>query len=70
VGGRVTPADQALDCGNSGSTMRRSPACWLRSKARFTLTETLPLSLRPMERIRKPLQAMGARITLTDGMHR
>jgi len=34
---------------------------------RFTLTGDASLSRRPMERIRKPLEAMGASITLTDG---
>ena len=33
----------------------------------FTLVGDASLSRRPMERIRKPLEAMGARITLTDG---
>jgi 3-phosphoshikimate 1-carboxyvinyltransferase len=67
VGGRVTPADQALDCGNSGSTMRMISGLLAPQQGRFTLTGDASLSLRPMERIRKPLQAMGARITLTDG---
>ncbi len=33
----------------------------------FTLIGDASLSRRPMERIRKPLEAMGARLTLTDG---
>ena len=33
----------------------------------FTLTGDASLSRRPMERIRKPLEAMGAKLTLTDG---
>ena len=33
----------------------------------FTLVGDASLSRRPMERIRKPLEAMGARLTLTDG---
>jgi len=33
----------------------------------FTLTGDASLSRRPMERIRKPLEAMGARLTLTEG---
>ena len=33
----------------------------------FTLTGDASLSKRPMERVRKPLTEMGARLTLTDG---
>ena len=36
-------------------------------EGRFTLIGDASLSRRPMERIRKPLEAMGARLTLTDG---
>ncbi len=67
VAGRVTPADQPLDCGNSGSTMRMISGLLAAQPGRFTLIGDESLSRRPMERIRKPLQAMGARLTLTDG---
>lgn len=67
VGGRVTPTDQPLDCGNSGSTMRMISGLLAPQQGRFTLTGDASLSRRPMERIRKPLAAMGARLTLTDG---
>ncbi len=67
VGGRVTPADKALDCGNSGSTMRMISGLLAPQEGRFTLTGDASLSRRPMERIRKPLEAMGARLTLTEG---
>ena len=67
VGGRVTPSDNALDCGNSGSTMRMMSGLLAPQVGRFTLTGDASLSRRPMERIRKPLEAMGASITLTDG---
>ena len=36
-------------------------------QGRFTLVGDESLSRRPMERIRKPLEAMGARLTLTEG---
>jgi 3-phosphoshikimate 1-carboxyvinyltransferase len=36
-------------------------------QGRFTLVGDASLSRRPMERIRKPLEAMGARLTLTEG---
>ena len=67
VGGRVTPTDAPLDCGNSGSTMRMMSGLLAPQQGRFTLVGDESLSRRPMERIRKPLEAMGARLTLTDG---
>jgi 3-phosphoshikimate 1-carboxyvinyltransferase len=67
VADRVTPADRPLDCGNSGSTMRMISGLLAPQAGRFTLIGDASLSRRPMERIRKPLADMGARITLTDG---
>ena len=67
IAGRVTPSDHPLDCGNSGSTMRMMSGLLAPQQGRFTLTGDDSLSRRPMERIRKPLEAMGARIALTDG---
>lgn len=67
VGGRVTPTDQPLDCGNSGSTMRMISGLLAAQPGHFTLVGDASLSRRPMERIRKPLEAMGARLTLTEG---
>jgi 3-phosphoshikimate 1-carboxyvinyltransferase len=67
VGGRVTPCDAPLDCGNSGSTMRMISGLLAPQEGRFTLVGDDSLSRRPMERIRKPLEAMGARLTLTEG---
>src|SRR5208282_4306897 len=67
VGGCVTPADHPLDCGNSGSTMRMISGLLAPQQGKFTLVGDASLSRRPMERIRKPLDAMGARLTLTEG---
>jgi 3-phosphoshikimate 1-carboxyvinyltransferase len=67
VAGRVTPADHPLDCGNSGSTMRFISGLLAPQDGTFTLIGDASLSRRPMERIRKPLAEMGARVTLTDG---
>jgi 3-phosphoshikimate 1-carboxyvinyltransferase len=67
VGGRVTPSNEELDCGNSGSTMRMMSGLLAPQDGRFTLTGDASLSRRPMERICRPLEAMGASITLTDG---
>ena len=67
VAGVVTPSSNPLDCGNSGSTMRMISGLLAPQQGDFTLVGDASLSRRPMERIRKPLEAMGARLTLTDG---
>ena len=67
MGGRVTPAQKPLDCGNSGSTMRMISGLLAPQEGRFTLVGDASLSRRPMERIQKPLEEMGARLTLTEG---
>jgi len=67
VGGRVTPSGAPLDCGNSGSTMRMISGLLAPQAGSFTLIGDESLSRRPMGRIQKPLEAMGARLTLTDG---
>ena len=71
VAGRVGRGDGTrewtLDCGNSGSTMRMISGLLAPQQGRFTLIGDASLSQRPMERIRKPLAAMGARLMLTDG---
>lgn len=67
VAGRVTPSAEPLDCGNSGSTMRMISGLLAAQEGRFTLIGDDSLSRRPMERIRRPLEEMGARITLTGG---
>jgi 3-phosphoshikimate 1-carboxyvinyltransferase len=56
-----------LDCGNSGSTMRMLAGLIAPHPHTFTLIGDHSLTLRPMERIRKPLTQMGARIDLVDG---
>jgi len=66
VGGRVTPVNHPLDCGNSGSTMRMISGLLAPQHGSFTLIGDESLSRRPMQRIRKPLSEMGANITLTD----
>jgi 3-phosphoshikimate 1-carboxyvinyltransferase len=54
-----------LDCGNSGSTMRMLSGLIAPHPHTFTLIGDHSLTLRPMERIRKPLTQMGARIDLS-----
>ena len=65
--GSFTAPTTALDCGNSGSTMRMLAGLIAPHSHRFTLIGDHSLTLRPMERIRKPLMQMGAKIDLVDG---
>jgi 3-phosphoshikimate 1-carboxyvinyltransferase len=67
VAGRLTSPRHPLDCGNSGSTMRMMSGLLAAQPGAFTLIGDASLSRRPMERIRKPLAEMGARLTLTEG---
>jgi 3-phosphoshikimate 1-carboxyvinyltransferase len=67
VGGRVQQPAAALDCGNSGSTMRMIAGLLAPQQGNFTLIGDTSLSKRPMKRIQTPLESMGAEITLTDG---
>jgi 3-phosphoshikimate 1-carboxyvinyltransferase len=67
VAGHFRPPNQPLDCGNSGSTMRMLSGLLAAQTGSFTLIGDASLSRRPMERVRKPLAQMGARIDLTDG---
>ena len=67
IGGQVHAPDAPLDCGNSGSTMRMLSGLLAAQHGQFTLIGDASLSRRPMERIRKPLEAMGASIALTEG---
>ncbi|HEX5236770.1 MAG TPA: 3-phosphoshikimate 1-carboxyvinyltransferase [Silvibacterium sp.] len=67
TGGEFRPPNSPLDCGNSGSTMRMLSGLLAPQQGSFTLTGDASLSRRPMERIRKPLTQMGARIDLTEG---
>jgi 3-phosphoshikimate 1-carboxyvinyltransferase len=65
--GRFGAAAGPLDCGNSGSTMRMLAGLLAGQGETYTLVGDASLSRRPMERIRKPLAAMGAEIALTEG---
>jgi len=67
VDGQFTPSASPLDCGNSGSTMRMIAGLLAAQTGEFTLVGDESLTRRPMERVRKPLAQMGARIELTDG---
>ena len=67
TGGRLRAPGGGLDCGNSGSTMRMLAGLVAAQEGTFRFTGDPSLTVRPMERIRTPLAAMGARIELTDG---
>jgi 3-phosphoshikimate 1-carboxyvinyltransferase len=67
TGGVLLAPAQPLDCGNSGSTMRMLAGLVAPQQGRFALTGDASLTRRPMERVRKPLSAMGAEIALTEG---
>ena len=56
-----------LDCGNSGSTMRMLAGLIAPHPHTFTLIGDQSLTHRPMERIRKPLSLMSAKIDLVEG---
>lgn len=63
--GCLQPPQGDLDCGNSGSTMRMLAGLVAAQGGTFRFIGDASLSARPMERIRQPLAAMGARIELT-----
>ena len=67
TGGHFQQPAQELDCGNSGSTMRMLAGLVAGQAGQFRFTGDASLSARPMERIRTPLEQMGARVELTDG---
>jgi 3-phosphoshikimate 1-carboxyvinyltransferase len=65
VAGSFRQPAAPLDCGNSGSTMRMLSGLIASHPHTFTLIGDHSLTLRPMERIRKPLSEMGAKLDLT-----
>ena len=58
---------QPLDCGNSGSTMRMLSGIVAGQNFTSEMIGDESLSRRPMERVIKPLSAMGARIASHEG---
>ena len=67
LGGSWPEIEATLDCGNSGSTMRMLAGIVAPHPGTYTFIGDHSLTVRPMERIRKPLMQMGADIQLTDG---
>jgi 3-phosphoshikimate 1-carboxyvinyltransferase len=57
----------AIDCANSGTTMRLLAGLLVGQSGRFELTGDESLRGRPVDRIAAPLGEMGARVETTDG---
>jgi 3-phosphoshikimate 1-carboxyvinyltransferase len=57
----------ALDCGNSGTTMRLVAGVLAAQNFTSVLTGDESLSRRPMRRVAEPLESMGARVTAVEG---
>ncbi|HYP79725.1 MAG TPA: 3-phosphoshikimate 1-carboxyvinyltransferase [Steroidobacteraceae bacterium] len=60
-------AGRVLDMGNAGTAIRLSIGLLAGQRFESTLTGDASLRSRPMERVAKPLRAMGANILTTDG---
>ncbi|HEY1729940.1 MAG TPA: 3-phosphoshikimate 1-carboxyvinyltransferase [Candidatus Baltobacteraceae bacterium] len=68
-GGAFTQPPTALDCGNSGTTMRLLSGILSTKDLDVTLDGDESLRKRPMRRIATPLTEMGATIELAEGLH-
>ena len=64
-GDGLIAAPEALDCGNSGTTLRLLMGLLAGSSFESLLAGDESLSQRPMERVARPLRTMGARIETT-----
>lgn len=58
----ITSPEKDLDCGNSGTTMRLMSGIMAGQNFNCTLSGDASLSKRPMGRVIKPLELMGAKI--------
>ena len=67
VPSELRASDEALDCGNSGSTMRMLAGVLAGHNFTSTLTGDGSLRKRPMNRIVEPLEMMGARVRSRNG---
>ena len=67
VGPRLSAPSEALDCGNSGSTMRMLSGILAGQPFTSELCGDESLSRRPMARIMTPLSEMGAKISSSPG---
>ena len=67
LGPELSAPSRALDCGNSGSTMRMLSGILAAQPFACELVGDASLSRRPMKRIIDPLSLMGAQIRSEDG---
>ncbi len=67
IGSQLRQPSQALDCGNSGSTMRMLAGMVAGQPFTSEMIGDESLSRRPMKRIIEPLTRMGAEIQSADG---
>src|SRR5271166_4699571 len=67
LGSQLREPNAALDCGNSGSTMRMLAGIVAAQPFTSEMTGDESLSRRPMKRIIEPLTKMGAEIDSADG---
>ncbi len=67
VGPQLKHPAEALDCGNSGSTMRMLSGIVAAQPFSSALIGDASLSRRPMKRVIEPLSQMGAQIESEDG---
>ncbi len=65
--GELRSSDAALDCGNSGTTIRLLSGMLAAQKFRYILTGDASLRSRPMGRILIPLRKMAAAILASEG---
>ncbi|HEY7352491.1 MAG TPA: 3-phosphoshikimate 1-carboxyvinyltransferase [Terriglobales bacterium] len=66
-GATLKEPETALDCGNSGSTIRMLSGVLAGQKFTSELVGDESLSRRPMARIIKPLEMMGAKVSSAEG---
>lgn len=67
VGGKFEQPTRDLDCGNSGSTMRMLAGLVAGHNGTYRFIGDASLTKRPMQRIKGPLEQMGAQVELTEG---
>ena len=61
------PPPEAIDCGNSGTTLRLLAGILAGQEGRFELTGDESLRRRPVDRVAEPLVQMGARVETAEG---
>lgn len=69
TGGRISEPRVALDCGNSGTTLRLVMGLAAAQPGLRLFTGDASLTSRPMARVAEPLALMGAAIWLRDGRY-